>query len=281
MKIGDMTDELTKKVERAIKLIQAAAKGHDVIEVSYSGGKDSDVILELTKMAGVPYRAIYKNTTIDPKGTIAHALSKGAEVINPKKTFIQIIEQKGFPTMRARFCCEILKEYKVLDVAVQGIRRCESFKRAARYNEPEVCRNYGGKRGKARIILPILYWTDDDIMQFVKERNIKLHPLYYRNDGTIDVSRRLGCQCCPLKSDRGLAEFKANPRFVKMWLRAGAKWWDTHPDIASKKKFSSIYDLFVQGIFFNSYQDFLLATNHMFGKVDCKKFLEDYFSIKL
>jgi phosphoadenosine phosphosulfate reductase len=276
-----MMDDLKKKVERAIKLIQAAAKGHDVIEVSYSGGKDSDVILELTKMAGVPYRAIYKNTTIDPKGTIAHALRKGAEVINPEKTFMQIIEQKGFPTMRARFCCEILKEYKVLDVAVQGIRRCESSKRAARYNEPELCRNYGGKRGKARIILPILEWTDDDVLRFVKERNIELHPLYYRNDGTIDVSRRLGCQCCPLKSDRGLAEFKANPRMVKMWLKAGLKWWDTHPNIASKKNFSSIYELFVQGVFFSSYQDFTLATNHMFGKVDCKKFLEDYFSIEL
>lgn len=276
-----MTEELTKKVERAIKLIQAAAKGHDVIEVSYSGGKDSDVILELTKMAGVQYRAIYKNTTIDPKGTITHVLSKGAEVINPKKTFMQIIEQKGFPTMRARFCCEILKEYKVLDIAVQGIRRCESSKRAALYTEPEVCRNYGGKRGKARIILPILDWTDDNVMRFVTQRNIQLHPIYYRNDGTIDVSRRLGCQGCPLKSDRGLSEFKANPRLVKMWINAGKRWWDTHPNIASKKKFSSIYDLFVQSVFFSSYQDFILATNHMFGKIDCKQFLEDYFSIKL
>lgn len=234
-----MSEDLQKKVERAIKLIQAAAKGHEPIEVSYSGGKDSDVILELTKMAGVQYRAIYKNTTIDPKGTIAHALSKGAEVINPQKTFMQIIEQKGFPTMRARFCCEILKEYKVLDVAVQGIRRCESSKRAARYKEPEVCRNYGGKRGKARIILPILEWTDDDVLRFVKERNIELHPLYYRNDGAIDVSRRLGCQCCPLKSDRGLAEFKANPRMVKMWIKAGQRWWNTHPNIVSKKIFQA------------------------------------------
>ena len=35
-------------------------KGDDPIEVSYSGGKDSDVILALTKMAGIPYRAIYQ-----------------------------------------------------------------------------------------------------------------------------------------------------------------------------------------------------------------------------
>lgn len=276
-----MNDDLKKKVERAIKLIQSAAKGHEPIEVSYSGGKDSDVILELTKMAGVQYRAIYKNTTIDPPGTIAHALGKGAEVINPKKTFMQIIEQKGFPTMRARFCCGILKEYKVLDVAVQGIRRCESVKRMRRYKEPEICRDYGGKLGRARLIYPILDWTDDDVLRFIVSRGIQVHPLYYRSDGTIDVSRRLGCQCCPLKSDRGLSEFKANPRFVKIWLKAGCKWWDKHPTAASRKRFSSVYELFVHNVFFSTYEDFILATNHMFGKVDCKNFLEDYFCIKL
>lgn len=274
-------DDFEKKVKFAIGLIQAASRGHDVIEVSYSGGKDSDVILELAKMSGVPYRAIYKNTTIDPKGTIAHALSKGAEVINPKETFMQLVAKNGFPTMRARFCCSILKEYKVLDVAIHGIRRSESVKRAKLYREPEVCRSYGGKRGSARIIYPILDWTDDDVLRFVKERNIALHSLYYKSDGTIDVSRRLGCQCCPLKSDRGLSEFRANPRLVKMWLKAGCRWWDSHPTAASKKKFSSVYDLFVHNVFFNTYQDFLLATNHMFGKIDCKRFLEEYFSIEL
>ena len=276
-----MNNDLTKKVERAIKLIQSAAKGHDVIEVSYSGGKDSDVILELTKMAGVQYRAIYKNTTIDPKGTITHVLSKGAEVINPEETFMQLVANSGFPTMRARFCCATLKEYKVLDVAIQGIRRSESEKRKKRYREPEICRNYGCKKGKARIIYPILDWTDADVLEFIVSRGIQIHPLYYRSDGTIDVSRRLGCQCCPLKSDRGLSEFKANPRLVKMWLKAGCRWWDTHPTAASRKKFSSVYDLFVHNVFFSTYQDFILATNHMFGKVDCKKFLEDYFCIEL
>ena len=60
-----MTDELQRKVDRAVKLIQQA--GRDAIpEVAYSGGKDSDVILELARMAGIKYRAIYKNTTIDP-----------------------------------------------------------------------------------------------------------------------------------------------------------------------------------------------------------------------
>ena len=78
-----MTD-LSKKVERAKRLIQSASVDGQIVEVAYSGGKDSDVILALTQMAGIPFKAIYKNTTIDPPGTIKHCKSKGVERRNPK-----------------------------------------------------------------------------------------------------------------------------------------------------------------------------------------------------
>jgi 3'-phosphoadenosine 5'-phosphosulfate sulfotransferase (PAPS reductase)/FAD synthetase len=70
--------ELADKERRAIKILRMY-RGDDPIEVSYSGGKDSDVILALTKMAGIPYRAIYKNTTIDPPGTVQHCKDNGVE----------------------------------------------------------------------------------------------------------------------------------------------------------------------------------------------------------
>lgn len=116
-----MTEGLQKKVDRAIRLLRSIPQDGD-IEVSYSGGKDSDVILELAKMAGIPYRAIYKNTTIDPPQTIAHAREMGAEVIRPKKTFFQLVSKSGFPSRFSRECCSVLKEYKVCDRAIQGIR---------------------------------------------------------------------------------------------------------------------------------------------------------------
>lgn len=56
--------KLDKKVDQAIRLLRAIPTDSGPIEVSYSGGKDSDVILELVRMAGIPYEAIYKNTTI-------------------------------------------------------------------------------------------------------------------------------------------------------------------------------------------------------------------------
>ena len=101
----------------------------DNIAIAYSGGKDSDVILELAKMAGIPYRAIYKATTIDPPKTIAHAREMGAEIIRPKKTFFQLISENGFPTRFYRFCCSVLKEYKICDRTILGIRRSESRKK--------------------------------------------------------------------------------------------------------------------------------------------------------
>ena len=123
-----MTEELKKKVNRAVKLIQQA--GRDAIpEVAYSGGKDSDVILELARMSGIEFRAIYRNTTIDPPGTIAHVKANGVEILRPKQTFFQLIEQNGFPSRFMRFCCAKLKEYKILDRCIMGIRREESANR--------------------------------------------------------------------------------------------------------------------------------------------------------
>lgn len=88
---------------------------------------------------------------------------------------------------------------------------------------------------------------------------------------------------CPLKSDNGLADFKAHPKLVRAWLRAGKKWWDNHPNIASHKKFSDIYELFVSIIFFDSYEKSMLAiSGGLFNdRIDCKKWLEDYFKITL
>lgn len=277
-----MTEELQKKVDRAIKLLQSTCKDQQV-ELCYSGGKDSDVILELAKLAGINYRAIYKNTSIDPPGTISHCVKNGVEVVRPKISFFQLIERKGFPTRRARFCCEYLKEYKIMDKAIQGIRRSESVKRAKTYNEPTMCRIYGSKKNYVEAIFPILDFTDKDIEEFIKERDIKLHPLYYNEDGSLNIKKRLGCMGCPLKSDNGLADFKANPKLVRAWLRAGKKWWDSKPNIESRKKYSDIYELFVSSIFFDSYErSMAVIRGGLFDdRIDCKKWLEDYFKITL
>ena len=276
-----MRPELEKKVDFAIKLLQSIPQDGD-IEVSYSGGKDSDVILELAKMAGIPYRAIYKNTTIDPKGTIAHAREMGAEVIRPKKTFFQLVSEKGFPSRFARFCCSALKEYKICDRAIQGIRRSESRKRAERYKEPEYCRVYSSKV-KAKIYLPILEWTNQDVEEFIKERNIKCHPLYYR-EGQFDVTKRLGCVGCPLQSrKKRIQEFKENPKLLKAWIRAGQKRFksEAYQNGDSKYHFKDAFEVMGYQLYCENIDEFKEKTYTLFGEFDWKEFLQKEFKIDM
>lgn len=277
-----MREELLEKVYWAIKLLQVSA-GSDVVEVSYSGGKDSDVILELARISGINFRAIYKNTTIDPPGTIKHCIENGVEVMKPKMTFLHLVQKRGLPTRRARFCCEVLKEYKVLDTAIQGIRRSESTARAKRYNEdePVICRIYGSKKNHVNVVLPILSWTDDDVEEFIAARGIRCHSLYYDGRGEFHAERRLGCIGCPLKSDAGRADYKAYPKLFKQVVKAELVWWQSHPESKTVKKFGTPYGLIAHDLFYHSYAKWQADNNNLFGRKDWKVFLEEYFGIEL
>lgn len=277
-----MTEKLQKKIDRAVKLIQQAGRDGQTVEVAYSGGKDSDVILELTRMAGIKYRAIYKSTTIDPPGTIAHVLLNGAEILRPKRSFFKIIEEQGFPNRFKRFCCGYLKEYKVLDRSIMGVRKSESTKRAARYSEPTECRFYGSKKEHVEAFYPILDWSDQDIVDFIGERHIKVHPLYYREDGSIDPKRRLGCMCCPLAGHRTRIEyFKRYPNMVKAYLRGGQKFRDSHPKSKSVTLYDDVYEWFYRDVFCVSQSDFEQTKFGLFGVPNFKQLLMDYFGIDL
>ena len=220
-----MDKALQKKTDRAIRLLKAAEKKAaevgQPVEICYSGGKDSDVILELARMADIKYRAIYKNTTIDPPGTIKHVKEMGVEMIQPKQTFCELMNKKGWPSRHVRFCCSELKEYKILDYAVLGVRREESAKRKQLYKEPESCRIYNPKE-KVRQYYPILDWTLEDVKTFLTEREIKCAPVYYDEQGKFHPERRLGCMCCPLANRKQrIRDFKKYPGMVKLYIVGG------------------------------------------------------------
>lgn len=281
-----MNKELEKKVVQAVKLLHVCYKAaREPLELAYSGGKDSDVILELAKMSGIEYRAIYKNTTIDPPGTIKHVKENGVEIRRPKDTFFSLMSKRGYPNRYKRFCCSVLKEYKILDNSVMGIRKCESTKRSKMYTEPTACRIYGSKKNHVNAIYPILDWSDEDELEFIEERGIKLHPLYYREDGSIDVTKRLGCMCCPLKYyKKRLQDFKQYPGMVKSYLRCGNEYLKSHPQSETAKQYSDVYEFFVANAFFDNYRAFVkakLCGSILSDKPDYKKLIEDYFNIEL
>lgn len=275
---------LERKVDFAIKLLRSIPTNDGPIELSYSGGKDSDVILELAKMAGIPFEAIYKNTTIDPPGTIQHCRENGVTILQPKQTYMQIIEQSSMPSRWSRFCCKYLKEYKVYNRAIQGIRRCESTARAKRYKEPEYCRTFP-KGERVRIYLPILEWTNNDVAEFIAQRGIKCAPVYYDNEGKFHIERRLGCIGCPLASDNGVGDYLKYPKLLKQVVKSAQIYLDNHRNTKAYSAMNgSAYNLVFKRLFCKTMDEFFTLTGGgLFPEqaIDTKKYLEDYFGIEL
>ena len=208
------------------------------------------------------------------------------EIRRPKESFFSLIMKHGFPNRFTRFCCSVLKEYKILDNCVIGIRCCESVRRSKRYSEPTECRIFGSnKKNHVNAIYPILDWSDEDELEFIEGRGIKLHPLYYREDGSIDITKRLGCMCCPLKYyKQRLQDFKKYPGMVKAYLRCGNEYLKSHPESKLAKQNSDVYEYFVANTFFGNYRDYdkaKIGGDIYSDKPDYKKLIEDYFNIEL
>ena len=81
--------------------------------LAFSGGKDSQALYHVAKLAGVRFEAHYALTTLDPPEVVRFIRSHYPDVINdrPKLTFAQLcIKKKALPTQLMRFCCAALKE---------------------------------------------------------------------------------------------------------------------------------------------------------------------------
>ena len=178
----------------------------------------------------------------------------------------------------------MLKEYKISDYAVVGVRRDESTARAERYHEPEQCRVYNNKE-KARLYYPLLDFTAKDIADFIEARGIKCHPLYYDEQGNFRVERRLGCMGCPLVTPKQrIKEFKEHPGMVKLYVHAAQKFFDNHQQSKMRAYIDNAAEWFVMSIYCKSVADFKqrFKADNLFGeRIDCKAFLEKEFGITL
>lgn len=280
-----MREELQYKINAAIKLLQAF-DGLEPVEIAYSGGKDSDVILQLAKESGINYRAIYKNTTIDPPGTIKHVQEMGVEIRQPRegKRFFQLVEKRGYPSRFVRFCCSELKEYKILDKCVMGVRREESRKRTEKYKEPTQCRFYGSKKEHVEAIYPILEWTAKDVSEFITDRGIKCAPIYYDEQGEFHPERRLGCMACPLTyKTKRIADFQMYPGLLKAYIRAGRKFLESHPDSQIAQKYhGDVYEYFVRCMFFATDEEMRRSEGGLFDiPADYRTFIEHQIGINV
>lgn len=158
--------------------------------VAFSGGKDSQCVYHLCKMAGVKFDAHYNVTSVDPPELIYFIREHYPDVSfniprdsNGRRISMWslILQNKMPPTHGVRYCCKKLKESSGKGrITVTGVRWAESVKRA---------QNHGvvGIRQKPK-----------ETEQKAKKAGIEYHKPHkdslILNDDN-DVSRRLVEQC--------------------------------------------------------------------------------------
>lgn len=134
--------------QKAIERIQTASEMSlnyykKPLVCTYSGGKDSDVMLELFRRSGVPFEVHHSHTTVDAPQTVYHirdvfkkleAEGIKCEISMPKLTMWQLIVKKKMPPTRlVRYCCAYLKENDCRNrMIATGVRWDESRNRANR-----------------------------------------------------------------------------------------------------------------------------------------------------
>lgn len=81
---------------RIMEFVQSAG-GPDNVVVSYSGGKDSTVLLHICRTLYPTIRAVYSDTGLEYPEVRLMAKNAGADIVRPKMSFPEVITQYGYP----------------------------------------------------------------------------------------------------------------------------------------------------------------------------------------
>lgn len=232
---------LDEMEQEAITRIQKFAKIASVMEyeigVGFSGGKDSLVVYDLCKRAGIDCK-FYFNHALEDLTTLRYIRENFPDVIwrRTEKGFFEYLGKiKGMlPTVTAAWCCETYKHPSkaVDDASITGVRASESVKRANRKvfegkNKTFLKRNRAtineyfedkcqGAGAPNKISLkPIVDWSDDDVWDYIHKYDLPINPLY--NEGF----KRVGCMICP-KADftRNYEMLMRYPKLVDSVIKA-------------------------------------------------------------
>ena len=185
---------LQEKILHSVELIRKAEKlalAYDPENGYYntfSGGKDSQCLYHIVKLAGVKHKTHMNLTSVDPPEVIRFVKTQYPDVdlIKPEKSIYQYaVDMKILPTMRVRWCCAKFKESAGAGkVTLIGIRHAESPRRAKR-NEVEINnRKFSGNL--------------DELDNYRKARNAQKrgrNPKGYREVTIVNATgeRTLGC----------------------------------------------------------------------------------------
>lgn len=185
----------------------------DLFHVSYSGGKDSEVNLDLV-MRALPHSSfvvVFGDTMMEFPDTYeavnkakARCESEGVKFFVAKSTFTpqQTWKQFGPPTSTIRWCCSVHKTTPQLllirdligkdsftEMAFVGVRAQESIKRST-YTDI----SYGTKHKGQFSCNPILEWGAAEVYLYLYQNNLPINKAYTKG------LSRAGCLVCPMAS---------------------------------------------------------------------------------
>jgi len=221
---------LEYKIEHSIKLLRLHQPKDQPYYGCFSGGKDSCVIKELAKMAGVDVVWHYNVTTIDPPELIYFIREHHGDVVWERSRWGNLLSRvpvNGLPTRTRRWCCAEFKEEgaPIGSTMILGVRAAESPRRAANWREVTAHRIT-----KAWALAPILHWTSNDVWAFLRSQSVPYCRLY--DEGF----ERLGCVGCPQAGRNGMArQFARWPAFERNWRMASKRLWDKRIENAAKR----------------------------------------------
>lgn len=247
---------------------------------TYSGGKDSDVMLELFKRSGVPFEVHNSHTTVDAPPTVYHIRNKfrelelqgiKADIEMPMykgkpTTMWSLIPQKKIPPSRPiRYCCSVLKETGCSNRFIAtGVRWDESNARAERAAYETIT---GRKADKITATdKEIMLTNDNDSRRKMTEHCIKknkmvVNPIIdwkhrdiweFIHSEHIEYNplykcgyKRVGCIGCPMAGKGRWKEFADFPTYKYAYIRAFDKMLYELRTIEKKPKWKNGHDVFL------------------------------------
>ena len=245
---------------------------------TYSGGKDSEVMLELFKRSGIPFEVHNSHTTADAPQTVRHIREvfrslelKGVKCEiqmptykgKPTTMWRLIPEEKTPPTRLARYCCKILKEDGCAKRYIAtGVRWDESAKRKNRGEFEKISRRSEGRERFSQTILmndntayrrmtelcmqkskmvvnPIIDWTDAEIWDYINSEHIQTCELYQCGYS------RVGCIGCPMAGKRRWKEFADFPKYKDAYIRAFGRMLEARCKSGKEMKWRNAEEVFL------------------------------------
>lgn len=170
---------MRKKIEHSVTLVRRAERlaleydAEDGFYNTFSGGKDSQALYYIVKMAKVKFKTHMSLTSVDPADVIRFVKREYPSVVRHKpkmSMFADAVEKQILPTMRVRWCCADFKESAGAGkVTLIGIRAQESNRRAKR-NEVEVSnRTFSGNLSQ------FFSWSESEKEKKLKKLKRKLN----------------------------------------------------------------------------------------------------------